>query len=229
MQAVPLFLSEIAPVQYRGAINILFQLLITIGILIANLINFATLNLHPIGWRVSLGLAIVPAILLLVGSIIITETPTSLIERDRYEEGREALRRIRGIENVETEYEQIKEACEQAKLVKHPYKELRKKKSVPPLVIGVLMQVFQQMTGMNAIMFYAPVLFQTVGFKSNGSLLSAVIIGLVNVLSTLVSIYGVDRFGRKVLLLQACVQMFICQVLSFFFLSLDVYLPCILW
>ncbi|CAO2822219.1 unnamed protein product [Amaranthus hypochondriacus] len=211
-EAVPLFLSEIAPVQYRGAINILFQLLITIGILIANLINFATLNLHPIGWRVSLGLAIVPAILLLVGSIIITETPTSLIERDRYEEGREALRRIRGIENVETEYEQIKEACEQAKLVKHPYKELRKKKSVPPLVIGVLMQVFQQMTGMNAIMFYAPVLFQTVGFKSNGSLLSAVIIGLVNVLSTLVSIYGVDRFGRKVLLLQACVQMFICQI-----------------
>ena len=77
-----MFLSEIAPVQYRGAINILFQLLITIGILIANLIEFATLNLHPIEWRVSLGLAIVPAILLLVGSIIITETPTSLIERN---------------------------------------------------------------------------------------------------------------------------------------------------
>ena len=90
------------------------------------------------------------------------------------------------------------------------------------------MQVIQQMTGMNAIMFYVPVLFQTVGFKSNGSLLSAVIIGLVNVLSNLVSIYGVDRFGRKVLLLQACVQMFICQVLSNF-LSLYGNLACIVW
>ncbi|KAH9615099.1 hypothetical protein KSS87_020500, partial [Heliosperma pusillum] len=70
-------------VQYRGAVNILFQLLVTVGILIANLINFATLNLHPIGWRVSLGLALVPAMLLFIGSIVIPETPTSLIERDR--------------------------------------------------------------------------------------------------------------------------------------------------
>ncbi|CAO2831734.1 unnamed protein product [Amaranthus hypochondriacus] len=210
-EAVPLFLSEIAPVQFRGAINILFQLLVTVGILVANLVNFATLNIHPIGWRISLGLAVVPAILLLIGSIIITETPTSLIERDRYDEGREVLRKIRGIENIEAELQQIKEACAEAKLVKHPYKELRKKQSVPPLVIGVLMQVFQQMTGINAVMFYAPILFQTVGFKNDGSLLSAVIIGLVNVFSTLVSVFGVDRVGRRVLLLQACLQMFISQ------------------
>lgn len=216
LQAVPLFLSEIAPVQFRGAINILFQLLVTVGILVANLVNFATLNIHPIGWRISLGLAVVPAILLLIGSIIITETPTSLIERDRYDEGREVLRKIRGIENIEAELQQIKEACAEAKLVKHPYKELRKKQSVPPLVIGVLMQVFQQMTGINAVMFYAPILFQTVGFKNDGSLLSAVIIGLVNVFSTLVSVFGVDRVGRRVLLLQACLQMFISQVCTLF-------------
>ncbi|KNA16476.1 hypothetical protein SOVF_088700 isoform A [Spinacia oleracea] len=210
-EAVPLFLSEIAPVQHRGAVNILFQLLVTVGILIANLVNFATLNLHPIGWRVSLGLAVVPAILLLIGGIIITETPTSLIERDRIDEGRKVLRKIRGIDQVEAELQQIREACDQGKLVKHTYKELRKKQSVPPLVIGILMQVFQQMTGINAVMFYAPILFQTVGFKSHGSLLSAVIIGLVNVFSTLVSIFGVDKFGRRVLLLQACVQMFVSQ------------------
>ncbi|XP_021724294.1 sugar transport protein 8-like [Chenopodium quinoa] len=210
-EAVPLFLSEIAPMQHRGAVNILFQLLVTVGILIANLVNFATLRLHPIGWRISLGLAVIPAILLLIGGIIITETPTSLIERDRVDEGRKVLRKIRGVDEVEAELEQIREACDQAKLVKHPYKELRKKQSVPPLVIGILMQVFQQMTGINAVMFYAPILFQTVGFKSNGSLLSAVIIGLVNVFSTLVSVYGVDKFGRRILLLQACVQMFVSQ------------------
>ncbi|KAL2923615.1 Sugar transport protein 8 [Bienertia sinuspersici] len=211
-EAVPLFLSEIAPVQYRGAVNILFQLLVTVGILIANLVNFATLNLHPIGWRVSLGIAIIPALLLLIGSIIITETPTSLIERNRLDEGREVLKKIRGIDNVEAELMEIKEACDQANLVKHPYRELRKKQSVPPLVIGILMQVFQQLTGINAIMFYAPILFQTVGFQSDGALLSAVIIGLVNVFSTLVSVFGVDKFGRRKLLLQACVQMFVSQL-----------------
>ncbi|GAB2295163.1 Sugar transport protein 8 [Dionaea muscipula] len=211
-EAVPLFLSEIAPVHHRGAVNILFQLFVTIGILIANLVNFGTLNIHPIGWRVSLGGAVVPAILLLIGSIVITETPTSLIERDRVDEGRRVLQKIRGIDEVDKEFEQIKEGCQQAKLVKHPFSELKKKQSVPPLVIGILMQVFQQMTGINAVMFYAPILFQTVGFKSDGSLLSAVIIGLVNVFSTLVSVYGVDKFGRRVLLLQACVQMFISQM-----------------
>ncbi|KAH9617778.1 hypothetical protein KSS87_002546 [Heliosperma pusillum] len=212
-EAVPLFLSEIAPVQHRGAVNILFQLLVTIGILIANLVNFATLNLHPIGWRLSLGLAVVPAMLLFIGSIVITETPTSLIERNHLDEGRQVLKKVRGVEDVEAELEEIKDACNQAKLVNNPFKELRKKQSVPPLVIGVLMQVFQQMTGINAIMFYAPVLFQTMGFKSDGSLLSAVIIGLVNVFSTLVSVFGVDKFGRRVLLLQACVQMFLSQVI----------------
>ncbi|GAB2217634.1 hypothetical protein Drorol1_Dr00000836 [Drosera rotundifolia] len=211
-EAVPLFLSEIAPVQHRGAVNILFQLFVTIGILVANLVNFGTLNIHPIGWRVSLGGALVPAILLLVGSIVITETPTSLIERDRTEEARNVLRKIRGVDEIDKELEQIVEGCQQAKLVKRPFKELMKKQSVPPLVIGVLMQVFQQMTGINAVMFYAPILFQTVGFKSDGSLLSAVIIGLVNVFSTLVSVYGVDKFGRRALLLQACVQMFISQM-----------------
>lgn len=215
MQAVPLFLSEIAPIEYRGAVNILFQLLVTVGILIANIVNYATSSVHPNGWRWSLGGAVVPAALLFIGGLIVTETPTSLLEHDRLDEGRKALQRIRGVDDVEAELEQIKLACLQAKMIRSPFKELVKnKRSVPPLVIGMLMQVFQQMTGINAVMFYAPILFQTVGLKSGGSLLSAVIIGVVNVLSTLVSIFSVDRVGRRALLLQACVQMFISQVLN---------------
>ncbi|KAJ0971944.1 hypothetical protein J5N97_019903 [Dioscorea zingiberensis] len=73
------------------------------------------------------------------------------------------------------------------------------------------LQIFQQFTGINAIMFYAPVLFQTMGFKNNASLLSSVITGLVNVFSTVVSVVLVDKVGRKALLLQACVQMLISQ------------------
>ncbi|OVA12579.1 Sugar/inositol transporter [Macleaya cordata] len=212
-EAVPLFLSEIAPINYRGAVNILFQLFVTIGILCANLVNYFASQYHPHGWRIALGLAGVPATMLFIGAFVIPDTPTSLIEREKLEKGRKILEKIRRTENVDDEYKQIKDACELAHQVTSPFKELMKRSSRPPLVIAILLQVFQQFTGINAIMFYAPVLFQTVGFKNDASLLSAVITGLVNVLSTLVSIKTVDKFGRRALLLQACCQMFITQTI----------------
>ncbi|KAK6130259.1 hypothetical protein DH2020_036000 [Rehmannia glutinosa] len=211
-EAVPLFLTEIAPIQHRGAVNILFQLFVTIGILIANLINYGTSMIHPNGWRFSLGLAAVPGVVLFIGSLVITETPASLVQRGREEEGKAALKKIRGVEEVDPEFKQIVLACEQGKQVKQPFKKLFKKSGVPALIVSNSIQVFQQFTGINAIMFYAPVLFQTLGFKSDASLLSAVITGLVNVGATFVSIYAVDKVGRRKLLLQACVQMFISQV-----------------
>ncbi|XP_043693292.1 sugar transport protein 8-like [Telopea speciosissima] len=210
-QSVPLFISEIAPANIRGALNILFQLCVTIGILVANLVSYFVSTVHPHGWRIAVGLAGVPAVILLLGSLVITETPTSLVEREKFEEGRTTLMKIRDTANVDTEFDQIVHACELARQVKDPYGKLMKRPSRPPLVISVFIQIFQQFTGINAIMFYAPVLFQTMGFKSDASLLSAVITGLVNVFSTLVSIYAVDRAGRRVLLLQGAVQMFISQ------------------
>ncbi|KAG5613747.1 hypothetical protein H5410_013571 [Solanum commersonii] len=211
-ETVPLFLTEVAPIQHRGAVNILFQLFVTIGIFIANLVNYGTSMIHPHGWRLSLGFAAVPAIVLLLGSFVITDTPSSLIERGKDEQGKAALKKIRGVNDVEVEYQEIVAACEQAKLVKHPFRSLAKAASIPPLVIAILLQIFQQFTGINAIMFYAPVLFQTMGFKTDGSLLSSVITGLVNVGSTFVSIYLVDKIGRRKLLLQACCQMLISQL-----------------
>ncbi|XP_004234230.2 sugar transport protein 8 [Solanum lycopersicum] len=211
-ETVPLFLTEVAPIQHRGAVNILFQLFVTIGIFIANLVNYGTSMIHPHGWRLSLGLAAVPAIVLFVGSFVITDTPSSLIERGKDEQGKTVLKKIRGVNDVEVEYQEIVAACEQAKLVKYPFRSLAKAASIPPLVIAILLQIFQQFTGINAIMFYAPVLFQTMGFKSEGSLLSSVITGLVNVGSTFVSIYLVDKVGRRKLLLQACCQMLISQL-----------------
>ncbi|KAK7837001.1 sugar transport protein 13 [Quercus suber] len=188
-QAVPVFLSEIAPTRIRGALNILFQLNVTIGILFANLINYGTAKITGgWGWRLSFGLGGIPASMLTIGSLIVTDTPNSLIERGHLNEGKSVLRRIRGIENVEPEYLELVEASRAAKAI------------------------FQQFTGINAIMFYAPVLFRTVGFGGDASLYSAVITGAVNVLSTLVSIYSVDKIGRRMLLLEACVQMFLSQV-----------------
>ncbi|THU55816.1 hypothetical protein C4D60_Mb11t10590 [Musa balbisiana] len=211
-QAVPLFLSEIAPVHIRGALNILFQLDVTIGIFVANIVNYLVSNIHPWGWRLALGLAGVPATMLCLGSMVIAETPTSLIEREMLMEGLAMLKKIRGTDNVDAEYEEILHACEMARQVKQPFKNLMKRSSRPQLVIAIVMQVFQQFTGINAIMFYAPVLFQTIGFKNDASLLSAVITGIVNVLSTVVSVVLVDKVGRRFLLLEACGQMLITQV-----------------
>ncbi|XP_022722539.1 sugar transport protein 8-like [Durio zibethinus] len=212
-QAVPLFLSELAPAKMRGALNISFQLFITIGIFVANMVNYFSSKIHPNGWRISLAIAGVPALMLCLGSLLICETPTSLIERYKVEKGRKVLRKIRGVENVDDEYDSIVHACEMARQVKDPFRKLMKPESRPPLVIAILLQVFQQFTGINAIMFYAPVLFQTVGFGSDAALLSSVITGVVNVFSTVVSVYLVDKAGRRILLLEACVQMFISQTI----------------
>ncbi|KAM0888401.1 hypothetical protein ACQ4PT_028358 [Festuca glaucescens] len=214
-QAAPLFLSEITPAHIRGALNILFQLNVTIGILVANVVNYYTSNIHSAGWRYSLGGAGVPAAVLFLGSLIITETPTRLVERGHCEAGRAMLERIRSTKEVDDEFDEIKSACEAAAALcaeEKPFRRLRRRESRPPLVIAIVMQIFQQFTGINAIMFYAPVLFQTMGFESNASLLSAVVIGGVNVVSTLVSIIFVDKIGRRKLLLEACVQMLIAQV-----------------
>ncbi|PKU67793.1 sugar transport protein MST4 [Dendrobium catenatum] len=211
-QAVPLFLSEIAPTRIRGGLNILFQLNITIGILFANLINYGTSKIHPWGWRLSLALAGIPAFLLTIGALFVVDTPNSLIERGRLEQGRAVLSRIRGTNNVDAEFEEIVQASNAARQVKHPFRNLLKRRNRPQLVIAIVMQIFQQFTGINAIMFYSPVLFNTLGFKNDASLYSAVITGAVNVVSTLVSIYSVDRVGRRALLLEAGVQMFFSQV-----------------
>ncbi|KAJ7517511.1 hypothetical protein O6H91_21G027000 [Diphasiastrum complanatum] len=212
-QAVPLYLSEIAPTRFRGGLNILFQLNVTIGILFANLVNYGTQRIHPWGWRLSLGLAGIPASLLAVGSLLLCETANSLIERGHLERGKAVLKKIRGTDDVDEEFEEMVEVSRIAKEIKHPFRNIIKREHRPQLVIAISLQVFQQFTGINAIMFYAPVLFQTLGFKNDASLYSAVITGAVNVLSTVVSILSVDKFGRRALLLEAGFQMFIPQVL----------------
>ncbi|KAF8388027.1 hypothetical protein HHK36_026693 [Tetracentron sinense] len=222
-QAVPLFLSEIAPTRIRGGLNILFQLNVTIGILFANLVNYGTAKIKGgWGWRISLGLAGIPALLLTVGALLVVDTPNSLIERGRYEEGKAVLRKIRGTDRIEPEFLELVEASRVAKEVKHPFRNLLKRRNRPQLIIAMALQIFQQFTGINAIMFYAPVLFNTLGFKNDASLYSAVITGAVNVLSTIISIYSVDKVGRRLLLLEAGIQMFFSQVVIAILLGIKV-------
>ena len=136
------------------------------------------------------------------------------------EEAKTILRKIRGTDNIHAEFEDLMEASQIAKEVKHPFRNLLQARNRPQLVITCALQFFQQFTGINAIMFYSPVLFQTLGFGNDASLYSAVITGGVNTLSTLVSVYSVDKLGRRLLLLEACVQMFLAQVNIFLLLLL---------
>nr|GFB19369.1 sugar transport protein 13-like [Tanacetum cinerariifolium] len=141
LQVVPVFLSEIAPTRIRGALNILFQLNITIGILFANLVNYFTAKIEGgWGWRVSLGLAGIPALLLTVGALLVVDTPNSLIERGKLEEGKDVLIKIRGTENIKPEYLELVAASRIAMDIKHPFRNLLQRKNRPQLIIAVALQ-----------------------------------------------------------------------------------------
>ncbi|KAF3618552.1 Sugar transport protein 1 [Capsicum annuum] len=214
-QSVPIYLSEIAPYKYRGAFNVLFQLAITLGILTANIVNFLT-NKIPggWGWRVSLGGAAVPALVIMVSSMFLSDSPSSLIDRGNTEEAEQLLKKIRGVDNVKAEFKDLVEASEASKKVKGPWKNLMTvRKYRPQLTLSALIPTFQQLTGINVVMFYAPVLFKTLGFKANASLMSAVITGAVNVGATFISVYCTDRYGRRVLFLWGGVLMCVFQAL----------------
>ncbi|GAB4856921.1 hypothetical protein Ancab_014839 [Ancistrocladus abbreviatus] len=213
-QSVPLFLSEMAPYKHRGSLNMMFQLTITIGILIANILNYFFAKIKGgYGWRFSLGGAFVPALIVTVGAIFLPDTPNSLIERGKHDEAKDMLTKIRGVSDVDTELEDLIAASEASKKVKHPWRTLSQRSYRPHLTMAIMIPFFQQFTGMNVITFYAPVLFKTVGFGDDASLMSAVITGLVNAVATLVSIYGVDKWGRRTLFLEGGSQMLIMQVL----------------
>lgn len=212
-QAVPLYLSEMAPAKVRGAVNQLFQLTTCLGILIANLVNYGTEKLHPWGWRVSLGLATVPATVMFFGGLFCPETPNSLVEQGKLEEARNVLERVRGTPNVEAEFEDLVDASKEAKAIKNPFQNLLLRKNRPQFIIGALaIPAFQQLTGNNSILFYAPVIFQTLGFGSGAALYSSVITSVALVIATLISMFYVDKFGRRAFFLEAGVEMFFCMV-----------------
>ncbi|XP_022933147.1 sugar transport protein 10-like [Cucurbita moschata] len=212
-QSVPVYLSEMAPAKIRGALNIGFQMAITLGILVANLVNYGTAQIKSgWGWRLSLALAAVPAIMMTVGAFFLPDTPNSILERGNMEKAKAMLQKIRGLDNVDEEFQDLVDACEAAKKVQHPWKNILQPRYRPQLVICVVIPFFQQLTGINVITFYAPVLYKTLGFGDSASLMSAVISGVVNVIATIVSIVTVDRFGRKALFLEGGIQMFVSQL-----------------
>src|SRR5581483_6032032 len=199
----PLYISEVAPVSVRGALVSLNQLMITIGIVLSYGVDLA---LAPAGaWRWMLGLAVVPAVTLLLGMAFMPETPRWLQRRGLHEPARAVLQRIRGGEDVAAELDEIAASLQQQEA---GWAELLSAAVRPALVIGVALAVFQQVTGINTVIYYAPTILEMAGFQSaTVSILATVGVGLVNVLMTVVAIWLLDRVGRRPLLLVGLVGM----------------------
>ncbi|KAL3599018.1 hypothetical protein D5086_006936 [Populus alba] len=131
-------------------------------------------------WRLSLGGAIVPGLITYVGSCLLPDTPNSKIERGNYDRAKEQLLKLRKVDNVDEEFNDLVEASEKAKLVQHAWLNIFKRKYRPQLFFAFCIPMFQQLTGMNVIVFYAPILFKTIGFGSNASLFSSLITGVIS-------------------------------------------------
>jgi MFS transporter, SP family, sugar:H+ symporter len=201
---VPLYLSEIAPTEIRGAISSLNQLMITVGILLAFIVN--ALLADSGAWRWMLGLAVVPSVVLLVGMYFMPETPRWLVSRGRDEDARGVLRQSRTEEEAEKEIQDIKEVERQEE---GGLRELLAPWVRPALIVAIGLAVFQQIIGINTIIYYAPTTLTNVGYGNAAAIYANLVIGAVNVLMTLVAIRIIDSTGRKPLLLAGLIGMVI--------------------
>ncbi|KAI3919347.1 hypothetical protein MKW92_020299 [Papaver armeniacum] len=214
-QSVPLYLSEMAPAKYRGAINNGFQLSTNLGVLSANLINYGTEKIKGnYGWRLSLAMAAFPALIFTIGSIFLPETPNSLIQRGSdFKKAKIVLQKVRGTVDVQAELDDLIEASSVSKTANQSHFIIFEKRYRPQLVMAIAIPFFQQVTGINVIAFYAPLLFITIGFGTSAALLSSVLIGVIATTFTIVSMFIVDKFGRRALFIVGGIQMFMSQII----------------
>jgi sugar porter (SP) family MFS transporter len=194
---VPLYIGEIAPPKIRGALVSFNQLMITSGILASYLVDYGLADSQ--NWRLMFGLATIPAILLAIGILTQTESPHWLVRQGREDEAREVLRRLRAEGDIEDEIREVKEVARTE--AKGSAKELLSRGVRPALWVGIGLAVFQQITGINTVIYYAPTLLKGAGLGNSAALLANVVNGAVNVLMTIVAIRLLDRTGRRPLLL----------------------------
>jgi sugar porter (SP) family MFS transporter len=196
--AVPIYLSEIAPTEIRGAIASLNQLMIVTGILAAFIVNAILASSE--NWRLMLGLAAVPSVMLLIGMIFMPETPRYLVHTGEEEEAREVLEELPGDEQPKERIEEIREVDQEE--TDSGLRALFREKWVrPALIVAIGLAVFQQLVGINTIIYYAPTTLTNVGFGDSAAIYANLIIGVINVGMTVIAIRIIDRVGRKPMLL----------------------------
>ncbi len=209
----PLYLAEIAPKQQRGAIVSLNQFCITFGILISYLADYALTDVAGT-WRWMLGLGCVPGTILFVGMLTLPESPRWLAGVGRMEDARAALLRTRPPEEAEAELAELRTDVRAAGGRIVPWSALLAAGGRRPLVIGVALAVFQQVTGINTVIYYAPSIFRDAGLSSTSvSILATAGVGLVNVIMTVVAMRLMDHAGRRALLLWGLAGMIVMLLL----------------
>ena len=197
--AVPLYIAEISPTNIRGTLVSMFQLMVTLGVLVSYLSDLFFADETDITcWRPMFYAGVLPALILLIGMIFMPESPRWLMSRGRREEAMNILNRIEGESNAEEVAHAISEEIEKSKDEISKWSELIKPGLRTPLFIAVGIMFFQQFVGINTVIYYSPKIFFMAGFDGAISAIwAAVGVGVVNVVATLVSIYFVDRLGRR--------------------------------
>ena len=200
----PMYISEVAPAHVRGRLAASFQLMIVTGIFVAYLTNFLFINLGENSWRWMLGIMVVPAALFAILLRSIPESPRWLVLNRRDEEAKAVFAKTGepdalGVIQLEHQLEHY--GLKEKLFTGNTYRK--------PILYAVLLAMFNQLSGINAILYYAPRIFEMAGFSKADAYLQPVFIGGANLLFTLLALTVIDKFGRKTLLLIGCVGLIV--------------------
>lgn len=202
---VPIYIAEISPPQHRGALVSINQLLITLGILSAYLINFDFAGTYE--WRFILGCAIVPSFFFLIGVLFSPESPRWLMLQGLEQHAERVLKLLRGNKNIHYELQSIQETLTQQK---RSWRYLFKISFKPALTVCFLLAVLQQFCGINVIIYYAPIIFHDAGLPQQMATVATTLgVGLVNVLATVSALFLIDLIGRRPLLIIGTIGMLV--------------------
>ncbi len=206
----PLYIAEIAPARIRGALVSVNQMAIVTGILLAYFVNWVFAGSGPSNWRWMYAMGAIPSVLFFLLLLRVPESPRWLVKNGREEEAGAVLTRVDTAEAAAKEIRDIKDTLT---LGEGSIRELFRPAFRRPLLIAIVLAVFQQVTGINAILYYAPRIFEGAGFARMSAIGQSTIVGLVNMLFTVVAIVLADRVGRRPLLLIATGGMGVSLVL----------------
>jgi sugar porter (SP) family MFS transporter len=212
----PMYLAELSPKRIRGGLVSFNQLMIVSGILAAYIVNFGLKGIGADNWRWMLGLGAVPGLMLAIGMTLMPYSPRWLAERGREDEARAVLERTHKQEDVDEELESIKKvASEEGHL-----RDLLGASVRPMLIVGLGLAIFQQIVGINTIIYYAPTILSFTGSSASSAIGQTVAIGVTNLVFTIVAILLLDRLGRRVFLLVGTIGLTVALVvLGAFFAS----------
>jgi len=217
--AVPLYIAEISPTRMRGTLVFLFQFMITIGILVSYLSDSAFANNNnEESWRAMFYVGIIPALILLIGAVFLPETPRWLMKKGKVEESLKILKKLEDHDQVTGIFNEMKDEVSKDS-GKVSWKIMFSPWLKNALIIAVGIMFFQQFVGINTVIYYSPKIFLKAGFVGNeAAIWASVSVGVINVLFTVLSIYLVDKLGRRKLYfigLSGIVISLICMGLVF--------------